>query len=154
MDDKLSNLPFLESEKYRLKANIIKTATSVPANGSYKLASVSGQMGKLGQVSVNMASQTALRLIVDLDNERIVNHTPEDIEDTGAGDLALEIPNAFDSLLRTTKSAASNYSMSFMGYLFNAEFKNRLDVDIVNDTTSAVNFQAAWAVWKILRRRS
>lgn len=152
MDDQLKYPPFFPSSCYRLQANIIKAQTSVNANGSYKLASVNGQAGKLGQVSVNLDSQTAIRMVVDLDNERIVNHTPGDIEKTGAAALALEIPNAFDSLLRTTKSASNNYSMSFMAYLVGGEFQNRLKVDLVNDTTSAVVFQAAWVVWGILRR--
>lgn len=153
MDDKLVYPPFFPSSCYRLKANIIKNTVSILANGSYKLASVNGQPGKLGQVSVNLASHTAVRLVVDLDNERIVNHTPANVEETGEAGLALEIPNAFDSLLRTTKSSGSNRALSFMAYLMGGEFDHRLEVGLFNDSISAVNLNAGWAVWGLLRRR-
>jgi len=152
MVPKLCPYPFFADDKYRWDANIIKTQTAIAANGSYKLISINGQDGRLGQVSVNLASQTAVRLVVDVDGARLVNHTSEDVEDTGAGDLALEIPNAFDSLLRTTKSASTNYALTFMAHLIKLDFKTRCDVNLINDTTSAVNLQAAWAIWGILRR--
>jgi hypothetical protein len=114
MDSKLNLSPFYPYLMLRPKANIIKGATSVKAAGDYQIANVDGQSGRLFQVNVNMASQTALRLVIALDNKRIVNHTPEDIEDTGAGDLAIEIPNGLLSVIQTTKSAASNYAIAFI----------------------------------------
>ena len=147
-----SSLSFYGHDKYRWQANIIKRVIAIAANGSYKLISVNGQDGRLGQVSVNLASQTAVRLVVDVDSARLVNHSPANVEETGTAGLALEIPNAFDSLLRTTKSSGSNRALTFMAHLIQLDFENRLEVNLVNDTTSAVNLNAAWAVWGILRR--
>ncbi len=137
---------------YNWKTRRIKTNISVLANGFYDIATVHGQKGRLGQVSVNFDSQTALRLYVELDNQIIVNHTPADIETTGAGKLAIEIPNGLLSLLQTTKSAANNYSISFMGHLLPLDFDRRMVIKIFNDTTSAVDFQALYAIWGILGR--
>lgn len=138
--------------RYNWKTRRIKTNISVLANGFYDIAAVQGQKGRLGQISVNFDSQTALRLYIELDNQIIVNHTPEDVEDTGPGDLAIEIPNGLLSLLQTTKSAANNYSISFMGHLLPLDFDRRLVIKIFNDTASAVDFQALYAIWGILGR--
>ena len=135
---------------YHWTANIIKTNKSVTAGGFFNVVSINGQSGRLGQVNVNLDSQTALRLQIERDGRYIVNHTPEDIEDTGAGDLALEIPNAINSILQTTKSASNNYAMAFMGHLLPCDFKNSLDVRIINDSSSAVDIQALYAIWGIL----
>lgn len=143
---------FYAPEKYRSEANILKTQTSILANGSYKLVSINGQAGKLGQVSANLDSQTAIRLVIIVDGAMLVNHTPADVEGTGSGKLALEIPNAFDSFLRTTKSASNNYAITFMPQFFPVDFQNRCEVNLINDTTSAVDLQAAYALWAILRR--
>ncbi len=136
--------------RYSWRTNIKKSDITVPEGGTYKIASVNGQKGRLGQVSVNLDSQTAIRLVIETDHKRLVNHTPEDVEDTGAGDMAFEIPNALTSLLQTTKSAANNYSISFMGHLIKCDFRNSLEVYLVNDSSGDVDLHALYAIWGIL----
>jgi hypothetical protein len=143
---------FLADSFYRWRSKRLKAAVSVPANGHYWLFSVNGQRGKIGQISVNLADQTSLKLVLAVANRRILDHTPANIEDTGAGDLALEIPNAQSSILCTTKSAASNYAISFMGHLINLGFDRKADCWVQNDTGTAVNIQAAYVLWAILGR--
>ncbi|MHA2064615.1 MAG: hypothetical protein ACXABY_09570 [Candidatus Thorarchaeota archaeon] len=136
----------------RWRANILKTNKSVPLSGRYEVINVSGQPGLLGQITANLASQTSVRLQVEVDNRFLVNHTPADVEGTGAGKLALEIPNAVGSILQTTKSAASNYSISFIGIGQGIPFEKSCLAHLINDTATAVDVQALYATWAVLGR--
>lgn len=139
--------------EYRDKAKIIKSAIAIPGSTEYTLVRVNGQPGKLFYVHVNLEHNTGLQLVIEVDKQDIVRHTPSEIEGTGAGKLALEIPNAVADVLGTTKSASLNYAISFRAPAKGLDFDNALIVRVENIGTAEYDIQAGYVLFAIARRR-
>lgn len=127
--------------RYSTKAKRVKEATDVKAGSKTVVVKVEDKSGRLRYIVMNLNDATNIIIHLELDGDKIFNHSVNDFNNAAAGDLAIGTTNVTAGMINIATNSGDDAAIVFD---FNAcplpfNHKMRLWLEVVGDTDKSIN---------------
>ena len=139
--------PFFPNQLHALSAVIIKKQVEIAAGAAYDLLKEDDQHGALHYLAVNLEDDDDLRLVIEIDGVKILNHTVDDLATTGVNRLGLEVTKAASGFLNVVRDAAQNAVIVLNAAGDQLHWNKRCRIYVENKGSATFDIQGAYILF-------